>query len=306
MTLVLVQTLNGLQLGVLLFLIAAGLTLVFGVMDVINLAHGVQYMLGAYLAVLALRYTGSFWLAVPLAALGSLVLGFVLDALVFRRLMGRDHLDQVLATYGVILVLEEGVRALFGAAPQALSVPDALAGTVSLPGGLLYPAYRLALLAAGLVVAGLLWLVIDRTRAGMWVRAGASNAPMLGALGVDVGLLFACVLGAGAMLAGFAGAAAAPLVSVEPGMGGTVLILAFVVIVVGGVGSVRGAFAAALLVGLADTVGRAAVTDGLRLVLSPSSARMAGPAMASMAVYVLMALVLAFRPRGLLPARGRA
>lgn len=305
MTLLLVQTLNGLQLGVLLFLIAAGLTLVFGVMDVINLAHGVQYMLGAYLAVLAMRWTGTFWVALPLAALLSFAIGLLLDVLVFRHLMGRDHLDQVLATYGLILLIEEGVRLLFGPAPQALAAPDALSGTVGLPGGLLYPAYRLALLGAGLVVALLLWVVIDRTRAGMLVRAGASNAPILSALGVDVGRLFAGVLGVGAMLAGFAGAAAAPLVSVEPGMGGTVLILAFVVIVVGGVGSVRGAFVAALLVGLADTVGRSLITDGLRLVLAPSAARMAGPALASMSIYVLMAGVLAFLPRGLLPARGR-
>ena len=305
MTLLLVQSLNGLQLGVLLFLIAAGLTLVFGVMDVINLGHGVLYMLGAYLAVLAMAWTGSFWVAVPLAALMSFGVGLALDGLVFRRLMGRDHLDQVLATYGLILVIEEGVRLWFGPAPQSLGVPAVLSGTVGLPGGLLYPVYRLALLGVGLAVAGGLWVVIERTRAGMLVRAGASNAPILSALGVDVGRLFAGVLGVGAMLAGFAGAAAGPLVSIEPGMGGSVLILAFVVIVVGGVGSVRGAFAAALLVGLTDTVGRSLITDGLRLVLAPSAARMAGPALASMSIYVLMAGVLGFMPRGLLPARGR-
>ena len=306
MTLLLVQALNGLQFGVLLFLIAAGLTLVFGVMDVINLAHGVQYMMGAYLAVLFARWTGSFWLALPLAAAASFAAGLLLDAAVFRHLRGRDHLDQVLATYGLILALEEGARALFGPAPLSLALPDALSGTVALPGGLNYPAYRLALLAAGLAVAGLLWAAIERTRAGMLVRAGASNAPILGALGVDVGRVFALVLGAGAMLAGFAGAAAAPLVSVEPGMGGGVLILAFVVIVVGGVGSVRGAFAAALLVGLCDTLGRSYVTDLLRLVVSPTAAGTAGPALSSMLIYLLMAGVLAFLPRGLLPARGRA
>ena len=240
------------------------------------------------------------------AALLSFGAGLLLEVVVFRQLMGRSHLDQVLATYGLILLLEEGVRSVFGPAPLALVVPDALAGTIGLPGGLQYPMYRLALLGAGLGVAGALWLVIERTRAGMWVRAGASNGAMLGALGVNVGLLFAGVLGAGAMLAGFAGAAAAPLLSVEPGMGGPVLILAFVVIVVGGVGSVRGAFLAALLVGLTDTVGRSLITDGLRLVASPSAARMAGPALASMSVYVLMAGVLAFMPQGLLPARGRA
>lgn len=306
MTLLLVQVLNGLQLGVLLFLIAAGLTLVFGVMDVINLAHGAQYMLGAYFAVLAAQWTGSFWLALLLAAAVSFVAGLLLDAAVFRHLRGRDHLDQVLATFGLILFLEEGTRTLFGPAPLSLALPPGLSSTVALPGGLNYPAYRLALLGMGLGVALLLWAAIERTRAGMLVRAGASNAPILGALGIDVGRVFALVLGVGAMLAGFAGAAAAPLVSVEPGMGGGVLILAFVVIVVGGIGSVRGAFVGSLLVGLCDTLGRGYATDVLRLVLSPSAARTAGPALSSMSIYLLMACVLAFMPRGLLPARGRA
>ena len=306
MTLLLVQALNGLQLGVLLFLIAAGLTVVFGVMDLINLAHGVQYMLGAYLAVLGYGWTGSFALSLLLAVAGSFAAGLLVDALVFQRLLGRDHLDQVLATYGLILLFEEGVRTLFGPAPLSLPMPDALSGTVALPGGLRYPVYRLVLLACGLGVAALLWAVIERTRAGMLVRAGASNADILEAMGVDVRRLFTLVVATGAMLAGFAGAVAAPLVAVEPGMGGSVLILAFVVIVVGGVGSIRGAFVAALLVGLTDALGRTYIGDALRLVLSPSAARTAGPALASMAIYLLMALVLGFRPRGLLPARGRA
>lgn len=306
MTLLLVQALNGLQLGVLLFLIAAGLTVVFGVMDLINLAHGVQYMLGAYLAVLGYGWTGSFALALLLAVAGSFAAGLLVDTLVFRRLLGRDHLDQVLATYGLILLFEEGVRTLFGPAPLSLPMPGVFSGTVALPGGLNYPVYRLALLACGLGVAALLWAVIERTRAGMLVRAGASNAPILEAMGVDVGRLFTLVVAAGAMLAGFAGALAAPLVAVEPGMGSSVLILAFVVIVVGGVGSVRGAFVAALLVGLTDALGRTYIGDALRLLLSPSAARTAGPALASMAIYLLMALVLGFRPRGLLPASGRA
>ena len=264
-------------------------------------------MLGAYLAVLALRYTGSFWLAVPLAALGSLLLGFVLDALVFRRLMGRDHLDQVLATYGVILLLEEGVRALFGAAPQALGYRTRSRAPWRCRADCSTRRIGWRCWRPGSWWRGCLWLVIDRTRAGMWVRAGASNAPMLGALGIDVGLLFACVLGAGAMLAGVRGGGRGAVGQrrarhgrdgADPGVRGH-----------------RGGAASApcgarlrrpLLVGLADTVGRALVTDGLRSVLTPSAARMAGPAMASMAVYVLMAVVLAFRPRGLLPARGRA
>lgn len=305
MTLLLVQILNGLQFGVLLFLIAAGLTVVFGVMDVINLAHGVQYMVGAYLAVLGSAWSGSFVIGVGVALAGSFAAGLLLDLAIFRRLLGRDHLDHVLATFGLILLVEEGVRSVAGPAPLSVAMPDALAGTVTLPGGLQYPVYRLALLAAGLAVAVALWAMIERTRAGMLVRAGASNAPILAAMGVDVGRLFTLVVAVGGMLAGFAGAMAAPLVAAEPGMGGNVLIPAFVVIVVGGVGSVRGAFAAALLVGLTDALGRTYVGDALRLVLSPSAARMAGPALASMAIYLLMALVLGFRPGGLLPARGR-
>ena len=304
--LLLVQTLNGLELGVLLFLIAAGLTLVFGVMDVVNLAHGVQYMLGAYLAVAFAAATGSFWLAVPLAAAASLLLGAVLERLVFRRLVGADHLDQVLATFGLILLAEEGVKLVWGPAPRSLAIPDLLAGTVPLFGGLRYAVYRLAVLGAGLLVAGLLALLIERTRAGMRLRAGASNAAMLSALGVDVGRLFALVLAAGAMLAGFAGAVAAPIVSVDPGMGGPVLILAFVVIVLGGAGSVRGSFLAALLVGLTDTLGRSLLDAALAGALPPAAARTTGPALASMLIYLLMAAVLAFRPGGLLPARGRA
>jgi branched-chain amino acid transport system permease protein len=304
--LLLVQTLNGLELGVLLFLIAAGLTLVFGIMDVVNLAHGVLYMLGAYFAVSFAGWTGSFWAALPLAALAALTLGAVLGRLVFRRLARAGHLEQVLGTFGLILLAEEGVRLLWGPAPLDLPLPAALAGTVPLFGGLRYAVYRLAVLALGLAIAGLLWFVIERTRTGMRLRAGASNPAMLEALGVDVGRLFALVLASGAMLAGFAGAIAAPLVSVDPGMGGPVLILAFVVIVLGGLGSVAGAFAAALLVGLTDTLGRAALDAALLAGLGPSAASMAGPALASMLVYVMMALVVAFRPQGLLPARGAA
>jgi branched-chain amino acid transport system permease protein len=305
MALLLVQALNGLQLGVLLFLVAAGLTLVFGVLDVINLAHGVQYMLGAYAAASVWQITGSFALAVLAATLACLVIGLLLEWVVFRNLRGGGHLEQVLATFGLILLAEETIRALWGPAPLALPVPDALSGTVALL-GLRYPAYRLVLLGAGLAVAALLWLVIERTRAGMLVRAGATNAAMLSALGVDIGLVFAMVLGAGAALAGFAGAMAAPLVSIEPGMGGAVLIPAFVVIVVGGAGSIRGAFLGAILVGLLETMGRQLLGDGLHLVLSASAARQAGPALASMLTYVMMAIVLAIAPGGLLPARGAA
>jgi branched-chain amino acid transport system permease protein len=304
--LLLVEVLNGLQLGVLLFLIAAGLTLVFGVLDLVNLAHGTQYMLGAYLAVTFAAWTGSFAAGLVLAALGALLIGFVLERLIFSALLERSHLDQVLATYGLILLLEEGAKTVWGAAPVSLPVPALLAGTVRLTDDLAYPVYRLFLLGGGLSVAVTLWILIEHTRNGMRLRAGASNAAMLDALGVDTRRLFALVLALGAMLAGFAGAMAAPIVSIEPGMGGSVLILAFVVIVLGGTGSVRGAFVGALLVGLTDTFGRFLLAELLRSALGASAARQAGPALASMLIYLLMAIVLAFRPQGLLPAPGRA
>jgi branched-chain amino acid transport system permease protein len=302
LSLFLVQSLNGLQLGVLLFLITAGLTLVFGVLDVVNLAHGAQYMIGSYACVLFSGWTGSFWLGLALACLTSLAAGMVVERLVLRFLLGRGHLEQVLATYGLILLFEEGARAEFGAAPLSLPVPDLLAGTVELTEGLRYPVYRLFLLGVGLLTALLLWLIIARSRAGMLVRAGASDAAMLAALGINTRKLFAVVLAMGAMLAGFAGALAAPLVSVEPSMGGSVLILAFVVIVLGGTGSVAGAFVGAILVGLVDALGRELLSDGLHVVLSASAARQAGPALASMLIYVLMAGVLVARPKGLLGA----
>lgn len=302
-TLLAVQTLNGLQLGILLFLIAAGLTLVFGVMDFINLAHGVQYMLGAYLAVAGYQLTGSFWLALPLALLAALACGLLLEFLVFRHLYDRDHLDQVLATFGVILFLNEAVRVIWGAAPLSVPVPELLNGSIRLFENFNYPVYRMALLAAGLGVAVLLYVLVTRTRVGMLVRAGASNAPMVAALGVNIRRLFMIVFGFGAMLAGFAGIMAAPILSVEPGMGDNLLILAFVVIVIGGIGSIRGAFLSALLIGLVDTIGRSFATDIARLVLPPSAANDVGPAIASMLIYILMAGVLFFRPSGLFPVR---
>lgn len=304
-TLLIVQTLNGLQFGLMLFLVAAGLTLVFGVMDFINLAHGVQYMLGAYLMALFSGLTGSFGLGLLLALPAALACGLLLEALVFRRLYGRDHLDQVLATFGIILFLNEGVKVAFGAAPLSVPMPDWLSGSFRIADGLLYPVYRLAIIAAGLGTALLLWVVVERTRFGMLVRAGATNAPMVSALGVDVQRLFMLVAGFGAMLAGFAGAMVSPILSVEPGMGDGVLILAFVVIVIGGIGSVRGAFIGALIVGLADTLGRSFGTDLLKAAMGASAATRVGPALASMLIYIVMAAVLFFRPAGLFPARGR-
>jgi branched-chain amino acid transport system permease protein len=304
-TLCLVQILNGLQLGVLLFLIAAGLTLVFGVMDFINLAHGVQYMLGAYLAVAFYGLVGNFFFALVLALAASLLFGLLLEFLVFRHLYDRDHLDQVIATFGIILFLNHAVRVVWGAAPLTLPVPEFFTGSIVLMSGLLYPVWRLVIIASGLAIAAGLYVLVTYTRIGMLVRAGATNARMVSALGVNIERLFMIVFGFGTMLAGFAGIMIAPIISVEPGMGDNILILAFVVIVIGGIGSIRGAFIAALLIGLVDTLGRSFSVDILRLLMGPSPARMTGPAIASMLIYVLMAVVLYVRPAGLFPTRGR-
>ncbi len=290
--LILQQLLNGLQLGVLLFLLAAGLTLVFGIMDLINLAHGSLYMVGAFLAAWLAGLTGSFLLAVLLAVPLTALVGLALERLALGRLLQRGHLAQVLATFGLILFFNDATRLLFGPVPIFLDPPAALAGQVDLLGAP-YPTYRLAVILVGLAVAGFMWWLIGRTRTGMWLRAGASNREMLAALGVDVRRLFAVLVALAAGLAGLAGAIAGPILAVRVGMGEDILILAFVVIVVGGVGSVRGAFVGALLVGLVDTFGRAFL---------PSLMGAAGASLASMAIYLVMTLVLAFRPRGLLPA----
>jgi branched-chain amino acid transport system permease protein len=304
-TLLALQILNGLQLGLILFLIAAGLTLVFGVMDFINLAHGVQYMLGAYLMAMFTAWSGDFLIGLALALPTALAFGLLLEFAVFRHLYDRPHLDQVLATFGIILFLNQGVKFVWGAAPLQVPIPDILSGSIRLTDTLVYPVYRLAIIASGLAVALGLAVVVNRTRLGMLVRAGATNAPMVSALGVDIHRLFMLVFGVGAMLAGFAGIMVAPILSVEPGMGDNILILAFVVIVIGGIGSIRGAFMAALLVGLVDTLGRSFMVDVLRLVTSSGTARTVGPALASMLIYLLMATILFVRPAGLFPVKGR-
>lgn len=303
LSLFLIQTLNGLQFGILLFFIAAGLTLVFGVMDFINLAHGVQYMIGAYLAAMFVALTGNFFIGLLLALPTALAFGLLLEFLIFRHLYARDHLDQVLATFGIIIFLNQAVKVIWGAAPLSVPIPDILSGTVVLMDGLLYPVYRLALIGSGLAIALLLYILVTHTRIGMLVRAGASNAPMVSALGVDISKLFMIVFGFGAMLAGFAGAMVAPILSVEPGMGDNLLILTFVVIVIGGIGSIRGAFIAALAVGLVDTLGRIFGPFLLRLIMDPSAASQTGRALAPMLIYILMAMVLFFRPAGLFPVR---
>jgi branched-chain amino acid transport system permease protein len=298
-----VQTLNGLQLGILLFLVAAGLTLTFGVMNFVNLAHGVQYMVGAYLAAMFASLTGGFWGGLALTLPAALAFGLALEFLVFRWLYDRDHLSQILATFGIILFLNQGVKTVWGAAPLSVPMPEILSGSVALVPGLLFPVYRIALIGAGLATALALYLLINRTRVGMLIRAGATNPAMVSALGVDIRWLFMLVFGFGAMLAGFAGALVAPILSVEPGMGDNLLILAFVVIVIGGIGSIRGAFLAALMVGLIDTLGRAFGPQMLRLALAPAAASQTGRALAPMLIYILMAAVLFLRPSGLFPVK---
>jgi branched-chain amino acid transport system permease protein len=305
-TLLAVQGLNGLQLGVLLFLIASGLTLVFGVMNFLNLAHGAQFMVGAYMAVFYYELTGQFFLAVVLALISALLFALMTEITVLRHFYNRDHLAQLLATFGLILILNDGSKAIWGSGPQTLPLPEILSGSIPLLNGMHYPVYRLVVIGVGLVVALALYYVVQQTRFGMLVRAGAADSEMVSALGVDVRKLFMTVFAAGATLAALAGILAAPLIAVQPGMGDNVLILAFVVIVIGGAGSIRGAFVAALLVGLVDTIGRSFATDLFRAILPPASANEVGPAVASILIYALMALVLAFRPAGLFPAPGRS
>jgi len=298
------QGLNGLQFGLMLFLLAAGLTLVFGIMDMINLAHGSLYMIGAYLAALVLASTGSFLLAVGGALAGTAAVGMLLEVSILRRLYTRDHLSQVLATFALLLIANEVMRILFGSQALTLNPPDALAGPVELAPDFFYPAYRLFIIGVGLVVALLLYLLVAKTRVGMLVRAGASNREMAQAMGVNVKALFTAVFGIGAALCALAGALLGPLLAVQVGMGESILILAFVVIVIGGIGSIRGALAGAIIVGVVDTLGRTLLPMSLRAVLPPSVASNLGPSMASILIYVLMAAVLFWRPQGLFPARG--
>ena len=296
------QALNGLQFGLMLFLLAAGLTLVFGIMDMINLAHGSLYMLGAFLAATLVKLTGSFVLGVLLSIPATALLGMALEITLLRTLYARDHLSQVLATFALILILNEVVRIVWGA-DAPLEMPAALSGPVQLLPGMPYPAYRLVIIAVGIVVALLLWLAVAKTRVGMQVRAGASNREMALALGINVPRLFTFVFGAGAALCAVAGALLGPLIAVQVGMGENILIIAFVVIVIGGIGSIRGALVGSLMVGLVDTLGRTLLPHLFGLVLPPQFASAAGPAIASVMIYLVMAVILYFKPQGLFPAR---
>jgi len=296
------QSLNGLQFGLMLFLLAAGLTLVFGIMDCINLAHGSLYMVGAYFVAAATQAADSFWIGLGVGVAGAAVLGLLLELSLFRRLYQRDHLSQVLATFALILIANEAVRTIWGPAALMLNPPESLAGPVEI-GNFFYPAYRLVIIAFGMAVALLLYLLVAKSRVGMWVRAGAANREMTEALGINVRLLFTAVFVFGAALCALAGGLLGPLLAVQVGMGESVLILAFVVIIIGGIGSIRGALVGSLIVGTVDTLGRALLPTLLRALLPADAASTLGPALASILIYLLMAAILFFKPQGLFPAR---
>ncbi len=298
------QFLNGFQLGIILFLMAAGLTLVFGILDMVNLAHGSLYMIGAFYGATFAVWTDSFILGVVLMVPAMLLTGIVIERIALRTLYARDHLDQVLATFGLILFFNALTRIIWGPEGVTVPLPDFLNGSVDLVLGIVYPVFRITIIVVGLVVAFGLWLLVSHTRIGMLIRAGASNRTMAGALGVNIPMLFTIVFGIGAVLAGLAGLIFAPIQTVFVGMGEDVLILAFVVIVIGGIGSIRGAFVAAILAGLIDTMGRSFLDVLLLVFLSPNAAESAGPALSSMMIYILMAAILFFRPQGLFPPKG--
>ena len=299
------QCLNGIQLGMLLFMLAAGLTLIFEIMDLVNLAHGSLYMLGAYFAATFAAWTDSFVLGAMLALAATALVGMALEVVAIRRLYGRNHLDHVLGTFGLLLFFNELVRLIWGPAGLTLSLPSEMLSAVQILPGLYYPLYRLVIIAVTLAVALLLYFVIMRTRLGMLIRAGASNREMVGALGINIKLLYTLVFGLGAALAGFAGLMQAPILTVQIGMGENILIAAFVVVTIGGIGSIRGAFVASLLVGLADTIGRTFVPDLLHAFLTESASSSLGRALSSMMIYVVMAVVLIVRPEGLFPATSK-
>ena len=298
------QCLNGLQFGLLLFLLAAGLTLVFGIMDLVNLAHGSFYMLGAYFAATFAALTESFLLGAVLALAATLVVGMAVELIAVRKLYGRDHLDHVLGTFGLILFFNELVRLVWGPAGMNLPLPPYLSSSIEILPGVYYPVYRIAIIAVALAVAALLYVVVMRTRIGMLIRAGASNREMVGALGINIQLLYTLVFGVGAALAGLAGLIQAPILTAQIGMGENILIVALVVIIIGGIGSIRGAFVASVLVGVIDTLGRTLLPQAFTLIYaSKADADATGAALASMLIYILMAVILFVRPQGLFPAR---
>ena len=293
------QLLNGIQFGIMLFLMSAGLTLIFGVMGLINLAHGSFYMIGAFAAAIIAGLTGSFWLALIASLFAAAISGVLIEILIIRRLYRREHLDQVLATFALILLLSEGVRWLFGAFPLYLNIPSSLDGSIVLPFNIIYSKYRMFIILTGIVIAIGLYLLISKTRLGIRIRAGQNDRQMISALGVDITKLYTIVFAIGAALAGLAGAMIGAIQSVEVGMGEPVLILAFVVIIIGGIGSIKGAFIGSILVGVTDTLGRILLPNFLNLFMDPANATSMGSSIGSMLIYILMASILLIKPSGL-------
>ncbi len=304
-SLLLIQLLNGLQLGILLFLLSAGLTLTFGIMDFVNLAHGSLYMLGAFICASLTQLTGSFALAALLAVPLTALCGLLIEMVVIRQLYSRNHLDHVLATFGLILCLDTIAEIVWSPAGIAIALPDILNGQLEVLPGVVVPVFRLLIIAVGLLAAAGLYLLVNHTKLGMLIRAGASNRTMVGALGVDIKTLFSGVFAIGAALAGLAGLLVAPIAEASIGMGNEIIITAFVVIIIGGIGSMKGAFIAALLIGLIDTLGRSYLDDIFKLIMSNEAAETAAPAISAMLIYLMMAVILAIRPQGLFPASSR-
>ncbi len=303
--LIITQLLNGLQLGLLLFLLASGLTLVFGIMDFVNLAHGALYMIGAYFCASLSELLGSFLLAIAIAIPATAAAGALLEVLIIRRLYSKDHLDHVLATFGLILCFDTMVHFFWGPEGKAIELPAFLDGRLTILPGVEFPTFRLSIILAGLLLAFGLYFVISHTKTGMLIRAGASNRQMVSAHGVDIKSLFTIVFAVGAAMAGFAGMMISPITEASIGMGNEIIIVAFVVIIIGGIGSIKGAFVAAILVGLIDTMGRSFLDTLLKIIVSEQNAETAAPALSAMAIYILMATILAFRPQGLFPPKGR-
>ncbi len=298
-----VQLMNSVQLGLLLFLLASGLTLIFGIMDFINLSHGSFYMMGAYFCGSVVARTGSFLAGVITGLVGVFVLGALIEWFIARKLYKEDHLDHVLVTFGLILVMDTLVHLIWGPSGLSIPLPHILNGQIVI-GTIVFPTYRTLIIVGGLAVAAILYLLVARTRLGMLIRAGASNRDMVESLGINIDRLFLIVFAIGAAMAGFAGILIAPITEETIGMGNYIIIIAFVVVIVGGIGSVKGAFYAALIIGVIDTMSRSYLDDFLKLLMEPQFAETAAPAISAMLVYILMAAVLAFKPSGLFPPAG--
>lgn len=301
--LLIAQLLNGLQFGLLLFLLAAGLTLIFGIMDFINLSHGSFYMLGAFFCASLMAITESLIFSIVFAVIGVFIVGILVEHFIVSKLYKNDHLDHVLVTFGLILVFDTLVHIIWGSAGAVIPLPDTLNGQIQF-GGFVMPTYRLLIIVAGLMVAAALYFLVTRSRLGMLIRAGASNRTMVSALGVNIDRLYLIVFAIGAALAGFAGVLIAPITEASIGMGNEIIIVAFVVVIVGGLGSIKGAFYSAILIGFIDTLGRSYLDDLLKLFVSSQSAETAAPALSAMMIYLLMAVVLVFKPSGLFPPGG--